>query len=45
MNISNMGDKISYTETAVRDFIPLNLRLGTSISTKIDDYNKISLSV
>tara|TARA_B100001564_G_scaffold12152_1_gene9780 strand:- start:3525 stop:4715 length:1191 start_codon:yes stop_codon:yes gene_type:complete len=44
MNISNMGDKISYTETAVRDFIPLNLRLGTSISTKIDDYNKISFA-
>ena len=42
--ISNMGDKISYTETAVRDFIPLNLRLGTSISTEIDDYNKISFA-
>ena len=44
MNVSNMGDKVSYTETAVRDFIPLNLRLGTSISTEIDDYNKISLA-
>ena len=44
MNVSNMGDKISYTETAVRDFIPLNLRLGTSVSTEIDDYNKISFA-
>ena len=44
MNVSNMGDKISYTETAVRDFIPLNLRLGTSVDTEIDDYNKISFS-
>tara|TARA_Y100001978_G_scaffold171916_1_gene161923 strand:+ start:267 stop:1457 length:1191 start_codon:yes stop_codon:yes gene_type:complete len=44
MNISNMGDKISYTETAVRDFIPLNLRLGTSVFTELDDYNKISFA-
>ena len=29
MNISNMGNKISYTETITRDFIPINLRLGT----------------
>ena len=43
-NISNMGDKVSYTETATRDFIPLNLRLGTSISTELDDYNKISFA-
>ena len=44
LNISNMGDKISYTETAVRDFIPLNLRLGTSVFTELDDYNKISFA-
>jgi len=43
-NISNIGNKISYTETAVRDFIPINLRLGTDLTTKMDDYNKISLS-
>jgi len=27
-NISNIGNKISYTETSNRDFIPINLRLG-----------------
>jgi hypothetical protein len=43
-NISNIGNKISYTETAVRDFIPINLRFGTSIGTDFDDYNKISLA-
>ena len=43
-NISNIGNKISYTETAVRDFIPINLRLGTSIATDFDDYNKMSLA-
>jgi len=44
MNISNIGNKISYTETVVRDFIPINLRLGTSISSELDDYNKISFA-
>ena len=43
-NISNIGSKISYTETQVRDFIPINFRLGTSVSTDIDDYNNISLA-
>ena len=44
MNISNIGNKISYTETITRDFIPINLRLGTDLTTKMDDYNEISLS-
>jgi len=43
-NISNIGSKISYTETAVRDFIPINLRLGTAIGTEFDDYNKMSFA-
>mgnify|MGYP001169356418 CR=1 FL=1 len=43
-NISNIGNKISYTETAVRDFIPINLRFGTSVGTDFDDYNKMSLA-
>ena len=43
-NVSNIGNKISYTETAVRDFIPINLRFGTSVGTAFDDYNKMSLA-
>ena len=45
MNISNMGNKISYTETNTRDFIPINLRLGTDITTEMDDYNKMSFAI
>ena len=45
LNISNLGNKISYTETAVRDFIPINIRFGTSIGTNFDDYNKISIEL
>ena len=43
-NISNIGSKICYTETAVQDFIPINLRLGTAIGTEFDDYNKMSFA-
>jgi len=43
LNISNLGNKISYTETAVRDFIPINMRFGTSIGTNFDDYNNMSI--
>ena len=43
LNISNLGNKISYTETAVRDFIPINMRFGTSIGTNFDDYNSMSI--
>ena len=43
-NLSNIGSKISYTKTAVKDFIPINLRLGTAIGTEFDDYNKMSIA-
>ena len=43
-NISNIGNKISYTETSTRDFIPINLRLGTALNTDLDEYNKISFA-
>lgn len=45
MNISNIGNKISYTETVVRDFIPINLRLGTDLTTNFDQYNKMSFAL
>jgi hypothetical protein len=43
-NISNIGSKVSYTETAVNDFIPINLRLGTALGGEFDDYNKMSFA-
>jgi hypothetical protein len=44
LNISNIGSKVSYTETSIRDFIPINMRLGSSLNANIDNYNKISLA-
>ena len=44
MNISNIGNKMSYTEPIDRDFIPVNFRLGSAWSASIDDYNKFLIS-
>ncbi|MBK7751696.1 MAG: type IX secretion system outer membrane channel protein PorV [Flavobacteriales bacterium] len=43
LNISNIGAKMSYSETAKRDFIPMNLRLGPRFTYNLDDYNSISI--
>lgn len=42
-NISNIGAKISYSETLERDFIPINMRIGAAYTTQLDQYNKISI--
>lgn len=44
-NISNIGSKISYTQSTQRDFIPTNLRLGPSITMDLDKYNTLSFEI
>jgi hypothetical protein len=44
-NISNMGNKISYSETTERDFLPINLRIGPSLFLELDKYNTLELMV
>ena len=43
MNISNVGAKISYTDDAIKDFIPINMRLGQSLTFVLDDYNTFTV--
>jgi len=43
--ISNLGAKISYTDAASRDFLPINLRLGPRFTYHFDDYNKLSFAL
>lgn len=45
VNISNIGAKMRYTNTANRDFIPTNLRLGTAITSYMDEFNKITFTL
>ena len=39
--ISNIGNKVSYTEEDIKDFIPINLGIGAAYTLDIDDYNTI----
>jgi hypothetical protein len=44
LNLSNIGSKMSYTSDVDPDFIPINMRLGTTFSVDLDKYNIISVS-
>tara|TARA_B100001057_G_scaffold248965_2_gene249202 strand:+ start:34752 stop:35951 length:1200 start_codon:yes stop_codon:yes gene_type:complete len=44
-HISNIGGKITYGSSKSLDFIPVNLRVGTSLKTFLDQYNSITLAV
>ncbi|GAB4132573.1 MAG: type IX secretion system outer membrane channel protein PorV [Bacteroidia bacterium] len=43
--ITNIGSKISYSTSINRDFIPINMRLGSGIQVLADDYNKIGFQL
>ncbi len=42
MNISNVGAKISYSESGQEDFLPANLRLGGAFNWQFDKYNAVT---
>lgn len=44
-SISNIGNKMTYTNDSERDFLPTNLRLGTALKVKFDDYNSITSTI
>ncbi len=41
--ITNLGNKVAYTKTAVRDFIPTNLAIGANYEMNFDDYNTLNI--
>lgn len=45
INISNIGNKISYTDEINADFIPINLRIGPRLTLDLDDFNQFSFMV
>ncbi len=46
INLSNIGNKISYSQTAIKkDFIPTNLRLGAGFKVNFDDYNSLTTMI
>lgn len=44
MNASNIGSKISFDGGNTNQFIPTNLRLGTSLMIPVDEYNTFTIS-
>ncbi|HRD51248.1 MAG TPA: type IX secretion system outer membrane channel protein PorV, partial [Flavobacteriales bacterium] len=42
LNVSNVGAKMSYTSSANKDFIPINLRLGPALTVDLDEYNSLT---
>ncbi|MFY0626072.1 MAG: type IX secretion system outer membrane channel protein PorV [Reichenbachiella sp.] len=44
-NISNIGQKVTYTDDSQEDFIPINLRLGTALKMELDPFNSLTFAV
>jgi len=42
--ISNLGNKVSYTKSVNRDFIPTNLGIGVAWKMNLDDYNTLTFT-
>ncbi len=44
-SISNIGSKITYNSADEEDFIPTNLRIGSSLASFLDPYNKVTIAL
>ncbi|WP_298709930.1 type IX secretion system outer membrane channel protein PorV [Chitinophaga sp.] len=44
LSISNIGNRISYTQSAQKDFLPTNFGLGAAYTIGIDEYNKVTFT-
>ncbi len=45
INLSNIGSKMSYSDSQISDFIPINMRLGSAVTFDLDPFNKITVTV
>ncbi len=41
--ITNIGQKMTYSDDDNKEFIPTNLRIGSTFTTSLDPYNKLSI--
>lgn len=42
--LSNIGNKVSYTNSTDRDFLPANFGLGAAYTMNLDQYNKLTFT-
>jgi len=45
INFSNIGSKISYDQGTNKEFLPANMRLGTTFTNQFDEFNMLSISL
>lgn len=43
-SITNIGNKMSYSNLDQQDFLPMNLKIGPRITLHLDDYNDLSFN-
>jgi len=44
-NISNIGNKMSYSNEQHKTFLPINMRIGGSVGLNLDSYNKLNFAL
>jgi len=45
MNISNIGNKITYSDNQNAQFIPINMGIGSSLRLDLDPYNSLAIAL
>jgi len=45
LNFSNIGSKMSYSDSQTSDFIPINMRIGSAGTIDLDNFNKLTLAI
>lgn len=43
--LSNIGSKVSYTQSTFKDYLPANFGLGIAYDLNFDDFNKLTLTL
>ncbi len=44
-SVSNVGAKVSYTNNIIKDFLPSNLGIGSSLTIDFDSYNTLTVAL
>lgn len=43
--LTNIGSKVTYTQNAIKDFLPSNLGIGSSLSLNLDEFNTLTFAL
>lgn len=45
LSVTNIGQKVTYTDASQEDFIPINLRVGTAWKFELDPFNSLTFAL